>query len=324
MSIFIDGETTTKDKLSFVDKLKGYVDLTRAHFAIVWPLLFCAGAMLAFREYSDFSWLRILHVAGIGFFGFEAGMVLNDILDREIDNIEPDDTMTKYWRPFKKRPIPEGLISINEAIILFSVFIGITITLIAFLPFPNLLYVYGIMIYAYLVESFYNIKKRNQKFPFAQILGRTDLAIFPVAGFLCFGELNLAIVGFIAFLYPWALAHLATNDIIDIKNDKAKNLKTITVLYGESGTISWIFVMSVLHGLTTVVFLILGKLGYIALIGFTVGFLVVISANILLSIKKTSKARLFALPMYHGSLFIYIISMIIDSVILPNSTLIPI
>jgi 4-hydroxybenzoate polyprenyltransferase len=323
MSVFNDGGKITKDKIAFVDKFKGYLDLTRAHFAIVWPLLFCAGAMLAFREYSEFSWLRIFHVAGIGFFGFEAGMVLNDILDRNIDNIEPDHTMTNYWRPFKKRPIPSGIISINEAIIVFCVFLGITITLIAFLPFPNLLYVYGIMLYAYLVESFYNIKKRNQKFLFAQLLGRTDLAIFPVAGFLCFGGLNLTIIGIIAFMYPWAIAHLAANDIIDIENDKAKNLKTITVLYGDNGSISWIFVMNILLAVTSVVFLILGQLGYIAIIGFSLGLLVVISANIFLKVKKTPKARLLALPMYHGSLFIFITSIIIDSVILPNSALIP-
>lgn len=324
MSVFNVGEKATKEKIPFVDKLKGYIDLTRAHFAIVWPLLFCAGAMLAFREFSDFSWLRIFHVAGIGFFGFEAGMVLNDILDRNIDNIEPDHTMTNYWRPFKKRPIPSSIISINEAIIVFCVFLGITITLIAFLPFPNLLYVYGIMLYAYFVESFYNIKKRNQKFPIAQILGRTDLTVFPVAGFLCFGELNLTIIGIIAFLYPWVLAHLAVNDIIDIENDKAKNLKTITVLYGDSGSISWIFVMNILLGITSIVFLIFGQLSYIAIIGFSLGILVITAANIYLKVKKTSKTRLLALPMYHGSLFIFITSIIIDSVILPNSALIPI
>ena len=228
------------NKIGIKEKIKGYFDLTRIHFAIVWPLLFSAGAMLAFRNYGGFSWLKIIHVALIGLFGFEAGMVLNDILDRDIDHIEPDKKMTNYWRPFKERPIPAGIITIKEAIIVFIILVCTSITLIAFLPFPNMLYVYGIMLVAYSFEIFYNLKKRDQNFPYAQIFGRLDLTIFPLAGYLCYGYFDINLLWIVIFMYPWALAHLAANDIADIENDQAKNLKTITVLYGKNGTITWI------------------------------------------------------------------------------------
>ncbi len=39
----------------------------------------------------------------IGLFGFEAGMVLNDIIDHNIDKKDTEDTLTNYWRPFKER-----------------------------------------------------------------------------------------------------------------------------------------------------------------------------------------------------------------------------
>jgi 4-hydroxybenzoate polyprenyltransferase len=58
------------------DTIKAYVDLTRLHFFFVWPTLLCAGLFLAFQFYDNFSWLLVAKVALIGFFGFEAGLVL--------------------------------------------------------------------------------------------------------------------------------------------------------------------------------------------------------------------------------------------------------
>ncbi|MFW9922887.1 MAG: UbiA family prenyltransferase [Candidatus Thorarchaeota archaeon] len=308
--------------IPFKEKVKAYLDLTRAHFAIVWPLLFCSGLMLAFRNYGGFSWSLIIRVFFIGLFGFEAGMVLNDILDRNVDQIEPDPTMTNYWRPFKQRPIPSGLISIKEALILFGIFILITIGLIATLPYPNFLYVYGVMIYAYSVESFYNIIKRNQNFPFAQLVGRTDLAVFPIAGYLCFGQFDTYILLFIVFLYPWALAHLATNDIIDFENDKVKDLKTIAVLYGNKGNLIWIYMTSLLHFVMTGIFLFYGGFSYIALGGFAFSLILILSANIVVSTQKTNQRKLLSLPMFHASLLVYIIAIILDTVLLPSTALI--
>lgn len=312
------------NKIKFTDKIKAYLDLSRAHFAIVWPLLFCSGLMLAFRNYDGFSWSLLIRVALIGLFGFEAGMIWNDILDHKIDQIEPDETMTNYWRPFKERPIPSGKISILEASILCGIFLAIAIGLIATIPFPNYLYVYGIMIYAYLVETFYNLKKRNQKFPFAQLLGRTDLTIFPVAGYLCLGQPDKFVFLYMLLLYPWALAHLATNDIIDVENDRAKDLKTITVLFGEQGNILWISLFTLAHILAIPLFLLFGEMSYIALGGFILSSLVLIAANVLLIKRKTPKTRMLTLPMFHGTLFIITSSIIVDSAILPDLALLAI
>jgi 4-hydroxybenzoate polyprenyltransferase len=303
-----------KRKFSFVEKVKAYIDLTRAHFAIVWPILFCTGLMLAFRQHNDFSWSLLIRVALIGFFGFEAGMVLNDILDRNIDHIEPDNKMTKYWRPFNERPIPSGKVSLTEAIVIFCVFLAISVGLIASLPYPNFLYVYGIMIYAYLAESFYNIKKRNQKGPFAQLLGRTDLTVFPLAGYLAYGQItDVQIFVFLLFLYPWAQAHLGANDIADLENDKAKDLKTIGVLYGASGNVIWIAAFTMLHlTVSPAVYFVL-DLGYVALGGFCLAAIILILANVFLIRKQTPEVGLQILPMYHASLFLYTTSIIIDS-----------
>ncbi|HUT80591.1 MAG TPA: UbiA family prenyltransferase [Candidatus Bathyarchaeia archaeon] len=320
MTLIVDEKQ--KIRVPFVEKIKGYVDLTRAHFAPVWPLLFSTGLMLAFKESNFFSWSLLIRVALIGLFGFEAGMVLNDIWDRNIDQIEPDDRMTKYWRPFKERPIPTNKVSLTEAIVVFCIFLSITVGLIATLPFPNFLYVYGIMIYAYLVETFYNLKKRKQKFCFAQLLGRTDLAVFPIAGYLCFGTItNFSILMIFAFIYPWALAHLGANDLADFENDQAKNLNTVTVLYGIKSNILWISIATLLNISMIPILYIFMNLGIIMLSGAIVASVFLILANILIIIRKTPKIALIVLPMFHASLLIYTTTIISDCAVYLSSIL---
>ena len=298
--------------MSIKEKLKAYIDLTRAHFAPVWPILFVSGLMLAFRNGGFFSWELLILAIFIGLFGFEAGMVLNDIVDHNIDKKDREDTLTNYWRPFKERPIPSGKVSLREAILVFFVLVAITVILILFVPFPNLIYIYIIMVYAYLMEVFYQMVKRKQKFPIAQILGRTDLLLFPIAGYLLFGQFNITIVYYLLFMYPWALAHLGANDIVDIENDKAKGLKTIAGLYGVKGNKIWVHSFSAIHLITSVIF-VLFDLGLVAIYGFAASWLLIIVANIIIMRGKEAKSWLKALPMFHASLLIYILSMIIAS-----------
>lgn len=304
------------NKLNIREKLKAYVDLTRLHFAFVWPVLFCTGLLLAFRDTNFFSWNLLIRVALIGLFGFEAGMVLNDIVDRNLDKLDVDqENLTPYWRPFKERPIPSGKVSYKEAVVIFLVFVFLSAVLIATLPFPNSLYIYGFMVYGYGMEVFYQIKKRDQKYPIAQLLGRTDLTFFLVAGYLCYGQLNITILWLVLFLYPWAQLHLGANDIVDLENDKAKSLNTVTTLYGIKGNLIWILLFSMVHIITASTFLIFG-LGQIALYGFLISFVLIGIANTVLLVKKTTEAGLKVLPLFHASLLIYCFSIILDSVII--------
>lgn len=302
--------------MSIKEKFKAYIDLTRAHFAPVWPILFVSGLMLAFRNSSFFSWELLILAIFIGLCGFEAGMVLNDIVDHNIDKKDTDDdTLTNYWRPFKERPIPSGKISLREAIVVFIILVAITVVLIAFLPFPNLIYVYIIMVYAYSMEVFYQMVKRKQTFPIAQILGRTDLLLFPIAGYLMYGQFNITIVYYLLFMYPWALAHLGANDLVDIKNDEAKGLKTIAGLYGIKGNKKWVHAFSAIQLVTSAIFVIF-DLGLFALFGFIISWILIILANIIIFKGNEAKSWLKALPLFHASLLIYILSIIIDSVLL--------
>lgn len=294
-----------------IDRIKAYVDLTRLHFFFVWPILFCSGLFLALQYHSSFSWILLAKVVLIGFFGFEAGLVLNDIVDVEIDKKDVEfDKLTKYWRVFGKRPISQGLIPRPKAFLLFILLVVITTTLIFTLSFPQSLYVFSIMVLCYCLEVFYQIKKRKQKLPFAQLIGRIDFTLFPVAGYLCLGTPGINTLLFAFFFYPLALAHLGVNDISDFANDQVKGMKTISVLYGMKGTVYWILLFSILHFGTAIVFL--SVLGRLAIAGFMIAFLLISIGNYIILRGRNSESGIKALPFFHLAMLIYAIAIILD------------
>lgn len=293
------------------ENLKAYVDLTRLHFFFVWPILFCSGLFLAFQYYDGFSWLLVIKVALIGLLGFEAGLVLNDVVDSDVDKKDVEfDKLTKYWRVFGKRPIPQGLISQQKALLLFALLVSFTTILIFTLPFPQALYVFGIMILCYCLEVFYQIKKRKQSLPFAQLIGRIDFTLFPVAGYLCLGNPDINVLLFAFFFYPLALAHLGVNDISDVANDRVKEMNTIPVLYGMKGTVYWILFFSVLHFVAAVVFL--NVLGTLALAGFAVSLSLLAVGNYMILRGKSADSGIKALPLFHVAMLIYAITIILE------------
>lgn len=289
--------------------IKAYLDLLRLHFFFVWPVLFSAGLFFGFSINGGFSWWLVAKAALIGFFGFEAGLVLNDIIDRDIDKKEVEvDKLTKYWRVFGNRPLPSGVISFKKALALFIGLIIITSVLIFTLPLPNAIYLFVIMIVCYGLEIFYQIVKRNQSFPFAQLVGRVDFTLFPLAGYLVVGDLDLNLLFFGLFFYPLALAHLGVNDLADVTNDQAKDMKTIPVLYGLKGTAYWVLIFSVFHIVAAIVFA--NILGLVSFVGFGIGFFLLIIANYKILTGKNAEAAMKSLPLFHVTMLIYSITII--------------
>jgi len=284
--------------------LRAYIDLTRLQFSFAWPLLFCSGYLLATVTYGGFAWFDLLRVALIGFFGFEAGLVLNDFIDREYDRKDIETgKLTKYWRVFGTRPIPAGLISPRNAIALFLILAAIAACLILTLPAPHSVYVLILMIYCFAIEIFYQEEKRNQKFPFAQLIGRTDFALFPVAGYLCLGSPDLNALLYFVFFYPFALAHLGANDLIDVANDRARGMNTIPTMFSMNGTAYWIAGFTAVHTVTALIFMT--RLGWIARIGIIAGLALLLYANAVILKEKSPDATLKVLPFFHVAMVLY-------------------
>jgi 4-hydroxybenzoate polyprenyltransferase len=294
--------------------IRAYIDLTRLQFFFAWPLLFCSGYLLATSVYGNFAWFDLARVCLIGFFGFEAGLILNDYIDREYDKKDIEsDKLTKYWRIYRTRPIAAGLISPNQALGLFLGFAAITTALVATLPYPHSLIVLLIMVYCYIIEIFYQIEKRQpQQFPFAQLIGRTDFALFPVAGYLCLGNPDLNAFLYFVFFYPFALAHLGVNDLVDVTNDRARGMSTIPILYDIPRTTYWIAGFTIIHAMMA--FLFMTRLGWIGHAGLIIGLMLLIAANGVILKYRTPEAGLKVLPLFHITMLVYAGSIALDSV----------
>ncbi|MGA2918473.1 UbiA family prenyltransferase [Methanoregula sp.] len=288
--------------------LRAWIDLLRLRFFFAWPLLFCSGYLLATETYGGFSWLILGKVALIGFLGFEAGLVLNDYMDREFDKRDVDPTrLTKYWRSYGTRPIPAGLISPLLAAGLVIGLVLITAGLVMTLPYPNSVFVLLIMLFCYAIEIFYQEEKRQQKHPFAQLIGRLDFALFPVAGYLCAGKPDMPAFFYFIFFYPFALAHLGANDLIDIENDRARDMKTIPILFGLPGTAYWIAGFTAAHIVAACFFM--AKLGWIARAGIVAGLVLMVYASaVILKHRDEDEApdtALRVLPCFHVAMIFY-------------------
>jgi 4-hydroxybenzoate polyprenyltransferase len=290
------------------ETIRAWIDLTRLQFFFAWPLLFCSGYLLATVTYGGFSWPGLALVALIGFFGFEAGLVLNDYIDRGFDTKDVETgRLTKYWRVYGTRPIPAGLISPRLAAGLFIGLAVLTAGLVLLLPYPHSLYVLLLMILCYTLEIFYQEEKRLQLHPFAQLIGRLDFALFPVAGYLCAGLPDRNAFLYFIFFYPFALAHLGANDLIDIVNDRAREMKTIPVIFSMQGTAYWIAGFTVVHVVTALFFM--AKLGWIARAGIIAGLVLLLYANIVILEHRAEEsapdAALRVLPCFHVAMVLY-------------------
>jgi 4-hydroxybenzoate polyprenyltransferase len=294
--------------------LRAYIDLTRLQFSFAWPLLFCSGYLLATVTYGGFAWFDLFRVALIGFFGFEAGLVLNDYIDREYDRKDIETgKLTKYWRVFGTRPIPAGLVSPRAAVTLILVLSAITACLIFTLPAPHSIYVLLLMLYCLAIEIFYQEEKRKQTFPYAQLIGRTDFALFPVAGYLCIGSPDLNALLYFAFFYPFALAHLGANDLIDVVNDRVRGMNTIPTMFSLNSTAYWIAGFTAVHILTALLFMT--RLGWIARIGICAGLVLLLYANAVILKDRSPDATLKVLPCFHVAMMLYALGIAIGALV---------
>jgi 4-hydroxybenzoate polyprenyltransferase len=176
------------------------------------------------------------------------------------------------------------------------------------LPYPHNVYVIACGGYCYTMEYFYQTKKKNQTLPIAQLLGRTDFVLFPVAGYLCYGHPDKYALLFFIFFYPLALAHLGVNDIADTANDRVKGMKTVPTLYGMKGTAYWILGFTVLHLLIAPFFL--REVGTIALASLGITAVLLVAVNYKILKEKSPEAGLRVLPLIHVTMLIYGISII--------------
>ncbi len=286
-----------------------YADLLRLHFLPAWPAIFCGGLFLGFYLHGGFSWPLVVKAVLIAILGFEGGFILNDLNDVEYDKKDVDPDLTNYFRPFHTRPLASGAVSVPAAWGLFWFCFIAAALLVLSLPYPHSLYVMLLGLYSCVAETFYQIRKRKQTFPWSQLIGRTDFALFPVAGYLIVAHPDLTALLIFLFFYPLAEAHLGINDLIDVKNDRARGMLAIPIMYGINGAKIWIAGFSAAH------ILIGASLLYffpaVVPSWFLLGFFLIIVSNLICLQEKLPVPKLAALPLIHVTMFIYALALIL-------------
>src|SRR3990170_1615685 len=212
-------------------KVKGIIRLMRPINCVMMGFAVFVGSILANPVFSGSDWLNVFWGFMTGFMLTAAAMAVNDYYDRAIDTInEPS------------RPIPSGLVSPNEALILVVV---LSVFGFIFAFFTSVLCLGVAAVSWVIVVAYVTVGKRTG-------LPGNFLVSACVATPFIYG--SVAVLDWVP-LNVWLFAAMAflsntgreiTKGIVDVKGDAAEGVKTLAVRYGErySAVVAAVFYVS--------------------------------------------------------------------------------
>jgi geranylgeranylglycerol-phosphate geranylgeranyltransferase len=201
-----------------MNKISGVVQLIRPINCVMMGFAVFVGAILAHPNFPSFQWLNVFLGFGTGFMLTAAAMTINDYYDRNIDTInEPS------------RPIPMGLVSTNEALILFF---SISIIGFSFAFLTSALCLIVSVISWVIVVAYVTVGKRTG-LPGNFLVSICVAIPFIYGSIIILDEIisNVLIFSFMAFLSN--TGREITKGIVDVEGDKKESMKTIAVRYGS-------------------------------------------------------------------------------------------
>ncbi len=199
-------------------KVRGFIQLMRPINCVMMGFAVFVGAVLGYPQFSSFNWLGVLYGFFTGFTLTAASMVINDYYDRAIDAInEPS------------RPIPSGLVSVREA--LAFVFL-LSVVGFVFAYFTSFLCLVVAGISWVVVVAYVTVGKRSG-LP-GNFLVSTCVAIpFIYGSIIVRNNVPLSVLLFTLMAFLSNTGREITKGIVDVKGDKAEDIKTLAVRYGE-------------------------------------------------------------------------------------------
>ncbi|NIV45082.1 hypothetical protein GWN42_29140 [candidate division KSB1 bacterium] len=199
-------------------KIVGYLRLMRPVNCLMVGFAVVVGAVIVSPNISNALWLNLSYSFVTGFALTAEAMIINDYYDREIDAInEPG------------RPIPSGLVYPHEALVLAFALTVIGLTA-AYLAYPSSL---AIAIFAWIVFVIYTTIGKRSGLPGNFLVSICVAIPFIFGSYTAVSSIepNVMIVSIIAFLSN--TGREITKGIVDVEGDRAKNIRTVAVRYGE-------------------------------------------------------------------------------------------
>lgn len=226
-----------------MSKIRGLVQLIRPINCLMMGFAVFVGVILAHPTLLTSFFLNILFGFSTGFFLTAAAMIINDYYDRKIDAVnEPS------------RPIPMGLISTNEALILF-----LLVSLVGFIfaILTSVLCLLVSIISWVIVVAYVTVGKRTG-LPGNFLVSICVAIPFIYGSIIVFDEIVSSVLIFVFMAFLSNTGREITKGIVDVEGDKKEGVKTIAVRYGSKIAAIIAVLFYVLAVLLTPIPLVLG------------------------------------------------------------------
>ena len=220
-----------------------------------------------------------------------SGNIINDYFDVKIDSIN---------RP--SRPLPAGIVSATQALVVYIVFIVITVIVV--MDYPR---VERLWIITWLIVLFFYSYVLKRKL----LIGNTVVAGVSASGFLlgafAGGNVGSGILP-AAYTFLFVLGREIVKDIDDLPGDKALNARTLPVVVGSRKACkisAWIFI-ALAFLFPVPYFLDLYGIYYLLIMVLAMMPLLLVSAYYTFNERKlTEVSSLLKLGMFLGSIAFY-------------------
>jgi len=177
------------------------------------------GAWLALTESLSPNILHKILLGTITAFTLSgASMAINDYCDYEIDKInEPN------------RPIPSGIITLKESLIIAATLASIGLLAAIFTNLPTALLAFISLI----VSVIYAVKGKRTGLPGNFLVSFCVAVPFIYGSLIAKNGLDFKVLLFSLMAFLSNTGREVTKGIVDVSGDKAQNMRTIAVVYGE-------------------------------------------------------------------------------------------
>jgi geranylgeranylglycerol-phosphate geranylgeranyltransferase len=198
--------------------ITGFVKLVRPINCVMMSFAVLVGAVLANSSFSSFSLLNILFGALTGFTLTAASMAVNDYYDRKIDAInEPS------------RPIPSGTVTARNALVLTGV---LSVVGFIFAYLTSIICLVAAVIAWAAMLTYTTVGKRSG-LPGNFLVSACVATPFLYGSLAVVGAVQLNVLLFASMAFFSNAGREITKGIVDVKGDKAENVKTLAVRFGE-------------------------------------------------------------------------------------------
>ncbi|MEM2911815.1 MAG: geranylgeranylglycerol-phosphate geranylgeranyltransferase [Candidatus Bathyarchaeia archaeon] len=204
-----------------MNRVVGFIRLMRPVNCLMMGFAVLVGAALADSNALGNSWQNLIYGFSTGFLLTAASMAINDYYDREIDAVnEPS------------RPIPSGLINPGEALAFALILIALGLVT-AVLTNTSAVSCFATAIFFWLISATYVTVGKRTGLPGNFLVSACVSAPFIYGSLAVTNDVKLKIWIFVSMVFLSNTGREITKGIVDVQGDKARNVKTLAVRYGE-------------------------------------------------------------------------------------------